>query len=93
MSIEVKEKKPRKAPVKKTAATPDGEKKAKAAPKAKAEKVAAVEVMAVPTNVKEWPSHEEIARLAHRFYEERGLQDGFDAQDWYRAEQTLLAAS
>ena len=93
MSIEIKEKKPRKAPVKKAATAPDGETKAKAAPKAKAAKIAAVEVTAVSTNVKQWPSHHEIAMLAHRYYEERGLQDGFDVQDWFRAEQELAAAS
>lgn len=35
-------------------------------------------------------SHEEIARLAHKFWSERGYQHGHDAEDWLRAEQTLL---
>lgn len=35
-------------------------------------------------------THEEIARLAHRFWNERGRQHGHDAEDWLRAEQTLL---
>jgi len=35
-------------------------------------------------------SHEEIARLAHRFWAERGQQHGHDAEDWFRAEQALL---
>lgn len=35
-------------------------------------------------------SHEEIARLAHRFWAERGGQHGHDAEDWLRAEQELL---
>lgn len=35
-------------------------------------------------------SREEIAVLAHRFWAERGFQHGHDAEDWFRAEQTLL---
>jgi len=35
-------------------------------------------------------SHEEIAKLAHRLWTERGRQHGHDAEDWLRAEQTLL---
>lgn len=35
-------------------------------------------------------THEEIARLAHKFWAERGGQHGHDAEDWFRAEQTLL---
>lgn len=35
-------------------------------------------------------THEEIAALAHRFWAERGFQHGHDAEDWLRAEQTLL---
>ena len=35
-------------------------------------------------------SHEEIAKLAHRFWLERGRQHGHDAEDWLRAEQQLL---
>jgi hypothetical protein len=34
-------------------------------------------------------SHEEIARLAHKFWAERGGQHGHDAEDWLRAEQEL----
>jgi hypothetical protein len=34
-------------------------------------------------------SAEEIARLAHRFWAERGFQHGHDAEDWLRAEQAL----
>lgn len=93
MSVEMIDKKPRKAPVKKTAAEPAAEKKPKAAPKAKAVKETTPKVAADTANVKQWPSHEEIARLAHRYYEERGLQDGFHEQDWFRAEQNLLQAS
>jgi len=35
-------------------------------------------------------SHEEIARLAHRFWNERGRVHGHDAEDWLRAERQLL---
>ena len=35
-------------------------------------------------------SHEQVAQLAHRFWNERGRQDGHHEEDWYRAEQTLL---
>jgi Protein of unknown function (DUF2934) len=34
-------------------------------------------------------SHDEIARLAHRYWAERGHQHGNDAEDWLRAEQEL----
>ena len=34
-------------------------------------------------------SHEEIARLAHKFWAERGRQHGHDAEDWLRAEREL----
>lgn len=36
-------------------------------------------------------SHEEVARLAHRFWAERGGQHGHDVEDWFRAEQALRA--
>ncbi len=35
------------------------------------------------------PTREEIEKLAHTFWEQRGCQHGFDEQDWLRAEQTL----
>lgn len=35
-------------------------------------------------------SHDEIAKLAHRYWLERGRLDGHDAEDWLRAEQELL---
>lgn len=38
-----------------------------------------------PTNV----SREEIARLAHHYWTERGHQHGNHEEDWYRAEQEL----
>ena len=36
-------------------------------------------------------SHEQVAQLAHRFWTERGYQHGYDAEDWFRAEQQLHA--
>jgi Protein of unknown function (DUF2934) len=78
-----------KASAKPRAATSKAAAPVKAAPKkVVAKKVAApVEsVAAVPTAA---PAHHEIARLAERFWIERGWQDGFAEQDWLRAEQEL----
>jgi hypothetical protein len=36
------------------------------------------------------PTHEEIAKLAYCFYESRGRQDGYQMEDWLRAEQELV---
>ena len=54
--------------------------KAKAAPKSKTIDIAASRT----------PSYEEIARLAERYWAERGWQDGYAEQDWLRAERELL---
>ncbi|MGO9438046.1 MAG: DUF2934 domain-containing protein [Terracidiphilus sp.] len=35
-------------------------------------------------------SPEEIARLAHQYWAERGHQHGHHEEDWFRAEQELL---
>jgi len=35
------------------------------------------------------PSHDEIARLAYRFYETRGRRDGQDLDHWLAAEREL----
>jgi uncharacterized protein HemX len=35
-------------------------------------------------------SHEQIALLAHRYWNERGRQHGHDAEDWLRAEHELM---
>ncbi|HWG20336.1 MAG TPA: DUF2934 domain-containing protein [Terracidiphilus sp.] len=32
---------------------------------------------------------DEVARLAHRFWQERGHKDGHHIEDWFRAEQEL----
>ena len=36
-------------------------------------------------------NHEEVARLAYQFWEERGCPFGSSEIDWWRAEQELLA--
>jgi len=38
-------------------------------------------------------SQEEVARLAHCFWQERGHKHGQHEEDWYRAEQQLRRAS
>ena len=35
------------------------------------------------------PTRDEIARLAHEFYERRGREDGYDVVDWLAAERQL----
>jgi DUF2934 family protein len=37
-------------------------------------------------------THEEISRLAYKFYLDRGGVNGSPAEDWARAEQALLAS-
>jgi hypothetical protein len=39
------------------------------------------------------PTREEIARLAEKYWAERGWPDGSPEQDWLRAEQELKTAS
>ena len=34
-------------------------------------------------------SHEQIAQLAHKYWAERGHQNGHAEEDWFRAEQEL----
>ena len=74
--------------------------KAKATGKAKAPATAAGKKTATrnaasatngaPSNVREMKlSHEQVARLAHRFWAERGHQHGRHEDDWFRAEQEL----
>jgi hypothetical protein len=67
--------KPRKTATKKTAAAANG------AP-----------ANGVPGHVTEIRySHEQIAQLAHRYWNERGRQHGHHLEDWYRAEHELRA--
>ena len=56
---------------------------------AKRSKPAAKKAAAAPAG----PSREEIARLAEKFWAERGWPIGSPEQDWLRAEQELKAAS
>jgi hypothetical protein len=37
------------------------------------------------------PTPEEIARLAHSYWEDRGCQGGSPEEDWFRAENELKA--
>jgi hypothetical protein len=69
-------------------------KKAATKPKApaKSRKTAATKNGAngAPSNVTEMPfSYDQVARLAHQLWIERGHQHGYDAEDWFRAEQML----
>jgi hypothetical protein len=36
------------------------------------------------------PSHDQVAQLAHRYWNERGQQHGHHVEDWLRAEHELL---
>ena len=68
--------KPRKTAAKKTAATPA------------ASNVTEITAgVARKTEIRS--SHEQVAQLAHQFWNERGRQHGHDAEDWFRAEQVL----
>jgi len=77
-------------------------KKADAAPKAAAklrkpaakktnvlqmEKPVKAEVLQMEASV--FISHEQVAELAHRFWNERGRAHGHHEEDWFRAEQLL----
>ncbi len=42
-----------------------------------------------PSNPPKTPSHEEIARLAHKYWELRGCPQGTELEDWLRAEREL----
>jgi hypothetical protein len=59
---------------------------------AKPRKVAAKKAVVAETPVAA-VSHDEIAKLAERFWIERGWQDGYAEQDWLRAEQELSGAA
>lgn len=82
--------KPRKTPAKKTADVLQME-----APKPEAPKVISgsfKSTSAPPTSISEAPksvSHQQVAELAHRFWDERGRVHGHDADDWFRAEKLL----
>jgi len=86
------------APRKPRVAKPKAEAATNATPKAAAKKTAAPKVAtkAKVTPIKKAKNsntrvtHEAIAVLAHHLWIERGGQHGHDADDWLRAEQTLL---
>jgi Protein of unknown function (DUF2934) len=67
----------------------------KAAPKAAAKTTtkATPKTKAVDVAASRTPTYEEIARLAERYWAERGWQDGYAEQDWLRAEQELLGVA
>ncbi len=72
--------------VKKTSAKP----KAPAKPrKTAAKKVETNGAVPIVTEMKF--SHEQVAQLAHRFWNERGRLHGHHEEDWFRAEQELRA--
>lgn len=67
--------KPRKTAAKKEAAATNGAAHAEAVTR---------------SNVTEMkPSHEQVAKLAHRYWAERGGQHGNHVEDWLRAEHEL----
>lgn len=54
--------------------------------------VTPIDIHREPATVTVSPSRvstEQIARLAHQYWLERGCQHGHDAEDWFRAEQEL----
>ena len=68
---------PKKAAARKKTAVPK---------KAAAKKTTTRKAKVISINV----THEQIAVLAHRYWEERGYMHGYDADDWLRAEAELL---
>lgn len=62
----------------------------KASTTTKPRKGAAKKKEVTPNPAQTKASPEEVAKLAHRFWAERGRQHGRDAEDWFRAEQELL---
>jgi glucan-binding YG repeat protein len=63
-----------------------------AEPKKALASVTRIDVNREPTTAHVSPtriSTEQIARLAHQYWLERGCKHGHDAEDWFRAEQEL----
>jgi hypothetical protein len=72
--------------VKKSGAAP----KAAAKPRKPAEKKSTGKKTVVSTNGNgNSISHDQVALLAHRFWNERGRVHGHHEEDWFRAEQAL----
>lgn len=65
----------------------DTAKKAKAP--AKPRKATTKKTAPVAAPAPTMPSHEEIQKLAQKYWAQRGFQDGQAEQDWLRAEQEL----
>ena len=65
----------------------DTAKKPKAA--AKPRKTATKKDTTKGTPIAVMPSREEVEKLARDYWAQRGFQDGFAEQDWFRAEQEL----
>jgi hypothetical protein len=51
------------------------------------EKPVKAEVLEMEASV--FISHDQVAELAHRFWNERGRTHGHHEEDWFRAEQSL----
>ncbi|MGC2400380.1 MAG: DUF2934 domain-containing protein [Acidobacteriaceae bacterium] len=60
---------------------------------AKRRKPAAKKQTTVATAISAEPTRQEIARLAEKYWMERGQPDGSPELDWLRAEQELRTAS
>jgi hypothetical protein len=65
----------------------DTVKKTKTAPKPR--KTATKKEIAEVAPVVTMPAHDEIQKLAQKYWAQRGFQDGYAEQDWFRAEQEL----
>jgi hypothetical protein len=63
----------------------DTVKKAKAPAKPRKTVAKKPTVLVTPT----MPSREEVEKLAQKYWAQRGYQDGYAEQDWFRAEQEL----
>ncbi len=72
----------------KTTASKKATTESSAEPKKAPAKKAAAKAPAASA-AKSAPSHAEIAKLAHKYYEERGGHHGSNVADWLRAEKEL----
>jgi len=79
--------KPRKSGTKKTAALADGQQVIAA--NGSAAETPVTTAPAVRSQPAKNALHDEIARLAHQYWNDRGRQHGRHEDDWYRAEQAL----
>lgn len=70
---------------------PETEKKTKAPakPRKAAAKKSVSNVETMPSQQQRHVSDDEVAKLAHRYWHERGQKHGHHEEDWYRAEQEL----